>query len=121
MPDTLASQLTALIGPEEEWPDEVKAAIECIESDPDNVGEEPCPIIGQPCFSAALLAVAGMVKRLEATLKHTYQNYVEDGGQMMSWEDYRSFCADPNYHLATDDPEWEQNVAALAARSQEKP
>ena len=54
MPD-LRAQLQALIGPEEEWPDEAKALIK----HEDDYG------LTQPCYwRAALLAVARMVKTL---------------------------------------------------------
>ena len=52
IPDTLASQLQALIGPEEEWPDEVRRLVE----HDDNY------YLTQPCYwRAALLGLARMV------------------------------------------------------------
>ena len=71
--DTLKSQLAALIGPEEEWPDEVRQVVLCYgvepgESCPDSCSHRPvencaCDVLPSDNVIPALLAVARMVKR----------------------------------------------------------
>ena len=60
MTTDLRVQLQALIGPEEEWPDEVKRLVKLLEEWHDlDIGFVPA--IAEPDINAALLAVAGMV------------------------------------------------------------
>ena len=69
----LRQDLQALIGPEEEWPDEVRQVVLCYgvepgESCPDSCSHRPvencaCDVLPSDNVIPALLALAGMVKR----------------------------------------------------------